>query len=114
MPLSDRIREARDAAGITQDELAHRLRNLGDPRLSSTTEKYVSLWENGSPRVAFYVIDALAFVLGVPLEVFSEWSSRRDGVDGRPVDPQLERAVAQLERAAADVLRRLREEGDES
>jgi transcriptional regulator with XRE-family HTH domain len=70
--LSDRIKQARKEAGLSQIALADRLRATGDPRFAATDYKRVGGWENGSPRLAFHVVEAIAHVTGKPLEFFAE------------------------------------------
>jgi transcriptional regulator with XRE-family HTH domain len=113
MALGDRIRDARERAGMTQDELAQALRRA-DERLARTSEKYVSLWENGAPRITFYIVDAIAQVTAQPLDFFSERSATRRERGARPVDAELVRDVRALQRAADDLARRLEEDGNES
>jgi transcriptional regulator with XRE-family HTH domain len=100
---------------MTQDQLAQKLRQLDPARLSRTSEKYVSQWENGPPRIAFSFVDALAAATSLPLEFFAETSSTpRDARSGRVVGPLLAEEVRALQRAADDLVRRLEEAGGAS
>lgn len=69
--LGDKIREAREAAGLTQDDLAYRLRVY--PTLERVTSSLISGWENDEvKRVSFNAVAGISKVTGVPLEFFSE------------------------------------------
>jgi transcriptional regulator with XRE-family HTH domain len=108
--LHERLQRARKASGLTQDELAHRLRISGDQRLAATNGTRVGDWERRTPRVPFYVVDAIAHVLGVPLQEFSIWSTppaSRTVLRDR-ADPELRRALEALEADAARLADRLR------
>lgn len=59
-----RIRQARDAAGLTQAELAHRLRSNGLPK---ATERSVRRWETGAHTPHANVVPHIARVLGVAI-----------------------------------------------
>jgi transcriptional regulator with XRE-family HTH domain len=108
--LHERLQRARKAAGLTQDQLAHRLRISGDERLAATNGTRVGDWERRTPRIPFYVVDAIAHVLGVPLATFSTWSTQSDGgsFPRRAVDPELAARASDLEERAADLADRLR------
>jgi transcriptional regulator with XRE-family HTH domain len=108
--LHERLQRARKASGLTQDELAHRLRISGDQRLAATNGTRVGDWERRTPRVPFYVVDAIAHVLGVPLETFSGWPTPRGEAVApkQRADPELRRALEALEADAARLADRLR------
>ena len=69
--LGDKIREAREQAGLTQDDLAYRLRVY--PTLERVTSSLISGWENDEvKRVSFNAVAGISRVTGVPLDFFSE------------------------------------------
>lgn len=78
-PLHERLRAAREAAGITQDELAYHLRQGGDERFASTNGTRIGEWERRTPRIPFYVVDHLAHALGQPLSYFSDYPDTASG-----------------------------------
>lgn len=108
MSLEDRIREARGA--LTQDQLADRIRALGDPRFASTNGKRVGEWENGAPRLAFYIVAAIARATGRPLEFFAEWPTPLNGAIVPAEDPGLAAAARNLLAAAEEYAARARRE----
>lgn len=59
-----RIYAARLAAGLTQEGLAHRLRNNG----INATGRYINRWEKGANVPRADVVPALADALGVTIE----------------------------------------------
>lgn len=59
--LQDRIRKAREHAGLKQDELAQKL---------DTTRQTLGRWENGSHTPTEKNLQALAEATGVPIEWF--------------------------------------------
>lgn len=72
MSLGGRIKAARTQAGLTQLEVARRLPEF-DPRLVRTDAKNVGMWERDeAPRLAFYVVAAIAKATGVPLSFFDD------------------------------------------
>jgi transcriptional regulator with XRE-family HTH domain len=107
--LSERLQRARRAAGLTQDDLAHRLRISGDERFRSTNGTRVGDWERRTPRIPFYVVDGIAHALGVPLTTFSAWPTPRVAEGGRrQADPELLAALEELEERAAALAERMR------
>jgi transcriptional regulator with XRE-family HTH domain len=62
------LRETRQAAGVTQVELAEKLR---------TTQSIVSKWERGELRVDFVQIQRICRELGTTLVVFAREFERR-------------------------------------
>lgn len=64
--LQDRIRKAREHAGLKQDELAQKL---------DTTRQTLGRWENGSHTPTEKNLQALAEATGVPLDWFYEETS---------------------------------------
>lgn len=72
MPLGEKIRTARESAGMTQDDLAFQIRS-DHPTLRRVTSSLLSGWENGEvQRVSFAAVDAIARATGKPLSFFSE------------------------------------------
>lgn len=59
--LQDRIRKAREHAGLKQEELAQKM---------ETTRQTLGRWENGSHTPTDKNLQALAEATGVPLEWF--------------------------------------------
>lgn len=63
---------------MTQAELARAIGDL-DPRLRRTEGKHVGKWEkDAAPRLAFYVVDAIAQATRTPLHAFSAWQAGLD------------------------------------
>lgn len=113
--LADRLKRARVAAGVTQVQLADRLRRSGDERFASTDGTRIGDWENRTPRLPFYVVDHLAHALGVPLDSFSEFPTPPAAeVVRREPDPELVAEIEELQWRAEELAKRLRrEESDE-
>lgn len=61
--LQDRIRKAREHAGLKQEELAQKL---------ETTRQTLGRWENGSHTPTEKNLQALAEATGVPIEWFNQ------------------------------------------
>jgi transcriptional regulator with XRE-family HTH domain len=83
--LGDKIREAREKAGLTQDDLAYRLRVY--PTLERVTSSLISGWENDEvKRVSFNAVAGISKVTGTPLDFFSELSDDppRDAASSDP------------------------------
>ena len=76
--LGRRIREAREAAGLTQDDVAERL---------NVAQKQISVWEAGisQPRPYQRLID-LARAIGVPVVQLLEGDERAKGQRGTKPD----------------------------
>jgi transcriptional regulator with XRE-family HTH domain len=71
VPLGEKIKAAREAANLTQDDLAYALRSY--PTLERVTSSLISGWENDDvKRMSFPAVDAIAQVTGQPLDYFSE------------------------------------------
>ena len=62
------LRETRQAAGVTQVQLASKLR---------TTQSVVSKWERGEARLDFVQIQAVCRALGTSLATFAQEFERR-------------------------------------
>jgi transcriptional regulator with XRE-family HTH domain len=62
------LRETREAAGVTQVQLASKLR---------TTQSVISKWERGELRLDFVQIQHVCRVLGTTLVVFAREFERR-------------------------------------
>lgn len=98
-----RIHQARLSAGLTQEDLAYRLRNQG----IKAAARYINRWERGpgrggnSPRAD--VIPVLAEALGVSIESLYE---NGDGSDEDEEDDQaaMFRAAYHLDRAGQHTL----------
>lgn len=85
MGVGARIREAREAAGLTQADLAFALRDY--PTLSKIIPSRVSDWENDRvERLSFNAVDAIARVTGKPLEFFSELDAEPTGASSSRVE----------------------------
>jgi transcriptional regulator with XRE-family HTH domain len=69
------LRETRQAAGVTQVELAKKLR---------TTQSIVSKWERGELRVDFVQIQRICRVLGTTLVAFAREFEKRVHTLKRP------------------------------
>lgn len=83
MALGEKIKKARDEAGMTQDDLAYTLRAY--PTLERVTSSLISGWENGEvKRVSFPAVDAIAHATGKPLEFFSEQTADADASANPP------------------------------
>lgn len=102
--LYERLREARLDAGITQDELARRLASSGDERFASTNGTRIGEWERRTPRIPFYVVDALARALGVPLSYFSEYPSAPVEAS-KPLDAASDPQLVERLEAAEEAIR---------
>lgn len=73
---------------MTQLALAHALADY-DGRLQHTYDKTVGAWErDGTPRLPFYVVVAIADATGQPVEAFAGAvrESRPEPSNGRPAD----------------------------
>jgi transcriptional regulator with XRE-family HTH domain len=69
--LGDRIRMAREDAGMSQADLARSIRSLDD-RLSKTDSTRISEWERGKTRrIPFHAVVAIAHATQKPLEYFA-------------------------------------------
>ncbi len=81
--LGARIRAAREAANITQSELAERI---------GVTSSAVTMWEGGARAISIEYLDRLARVLDRPLQFFlpSETTA----------EPELEPLIEQINREA--------------
>lgn len=88
--VADLIRAARQRAGLTQEELAARMTEAGEP----TTRAQVSVWELGSPSGHLPSTGKLLTIF----EVTRSPDPARD---------QAERQIVELERQLADLRRRL-------
>lgn len=69
------LRETREAAGVTQVQLASKLR---------TTQSVVSKWERGELRLDFVQIQRVCRLLGTNLVVFAREFERRTQAQKRP------------------------------
>lgn len=75
MEIGALIRQAREAHGLSQDELARRLMDVsGSPSLS---RNYVSRWENGKRGVSAFWLRHVAEVLALPLAQLQEAAMQR-------------------------------------
>jgi transcriptional regulator with XRE-family HTH domain len=81
--LGEKIKQARDDAGLTQDDLAYQLRSY--PTLDRTSGTQLAKWEkNAVDRLSFYAIEAIALETGKPLEFFSEQRAADAGTISSP------------------------------
>lgn len=69
------LRETRRAAGVTQVQLAGKLR---------TTQSIVSKWERGELRLDFVQIQGICRALGTTLAAFAQEFERRTHASKRP------------------------------
>jgi transcriptional regulator with XRE-family HTH domain len=106
--LADRLKRARITAGVTQVQLADRLRRSGDERFASTDGTRIGDWENRTPRLPFYVVDHLAHALGVPLDSFSEFATPPAAGAGQEPSQGLLEELSDLEQQAESLAARLR------
>ena len=102
--LGEKIRAAREAAGLTQDDLAYELRSY--PTLERVTSSLISGWENDDvKRMSFPAVDAIAQVTGQPLDYFSEQRDADAGIVSSPAASIVrgvdESADAMVDRSAA-------------
>lgn len=105
--------QARLKSGMTQAEVAHRLRNAG---LTKVTERSVRRWETGQNAPHANAIVALAQVLGVTVEDLCGGEDEDEEAEPLSFDSAInalveriveERVRAELKRREADSLERV-------
>lgn len=93
LSIGDRLRDARKAAGLSQEELAHRL---------GTVQRSITRWESGHCDPGFAAVSEIARICGVSLD----WIA---GVI--PTRPILLPGAVLLDRDVIDTIRDLAENG---
>jgi transcriptional regulator with XRE-family HTH domain len=101
--LQERLKQARASSRITQVELAHRLRLLDPETFRGTEAKRIGEWENGTPRLPFYAVDAIAHVLGRPLAEFSSYPASTESLPAAPTTRDVDARLDALEAHAEEV-----------
>ena len=95
--LGQRIRQARERQGMSQEDLAHRIRR---------DQRAVSEYENGKRGIAVTDLPTLAAALAVPLMYFYEGDVALDELDNLMLN-ELRRLPSEAAKQAAIVLVRV-------